>query len=60
MDIPILGVNLGNVGYLTEVELSDLDSAIERLKRGDYLIEKRMMLAGTCCIGGVKSEVLMN
>ena len=57
LDIPILGVNLGNMGYLTEVELSELDAAIERLKCGDFLIEKRMMLAGSCCIGGVKSEV---
>ena len=57
LDIPILGVNLGNVGYLTEVELSELDTALDRLLSGDYLIENRMMLAGSCCIGGEKSEL---
>ncbi len=33
-DVPMLGVNMGTLGYLTEVELADLDESIEKLLRG--------------------------
>lgn len=55
-DIPLLGINLGRVGYLTEVELGDVDDAIERLLAGDYTIEERMMLTGH--VGGVTGDAL--
>lgn len=45
--IPLLGVNLGNIGYLTETESQDVSLALERLLRGEYTIEERMMLEGT-------------
>jgi NAD+ kinase len=41
---PILGVNIGKLGYLTEVETSDIQNDVERLKHGKYEIEKRMVL----------------
>ncbi len=50
--LPLLGVNLGNVGYLTEVELADIDSALEKFVAGEYTISKRMMLCGVCVSGG--------
>ncbi len=43
MDIPLLGVNLGKVGYLTEVE-PDLLSVLERLAEGEYRIVEKMLL----------------
>lgn len=43
--IPLLGVNLGHLGFLTEVEMGDLEAALEKLVRGDYQVEKRAMLA---------------
>lgn len=46
-DIPILGINMGTLGYLTEVELTDIEEAIDQLSRHDYEIENRMMLEGT-------------
>ncbi|KUK64502.1 MAG: putative inorganic polyphosphate/ATP-NAD kinase [Desulfotomaculum sp. 46_80] len=42
--IPILGVNMGNLGFLTEVGAPDLTVALEKLTRGEYVIEERMML----------------
>ena len=42
--VPILGVNLGHLGFLTEIEPSRVDEALERLFLGDYDIEERLML----------------
>ena len=43
--VPVLGVNAGQLGYLAEIEPSDLDGALERLVRGDYAVDERMMLS---------------
>ena len=40
----ILGVNVGQLGYLTEVEPVDLDTALERLLGGEYEVDERMVL----------------
>ena len=45
-DIPILGINMGTLGYLTEIELSNLEDDISQMLRGEYLYEERMMLEG--------------
>lgn len=42
--IPVLGVNLGRLGYLTEVEPAGLPQALERVVSGDYQVEERMTL----------------
>lgn len=44
LPIPILGVNLGTLGYMTEVEPEQLDEALEQLLAGDFAYEERMML----------------
>lgn len=44
LNIPILGVNLGHLGFLTELELPDMYSYLEKLLSGEYHIEERMML----------------
>ena len=46
-EIPMLGINMGTLGYLTEVEISDLDEAIGKILDGNYQIESRMMLEGS-------------
>jgi NAD+ kinase len=42
--VPVLGVNLGHLGYLTEVDPAALETALERFIAGDYRIEERMTL----------------
>jgi NAD+ kinase len=42
--VPVLGVNVGDMGYLTEVEPGALDRALERLLAGDYDVAERMVL----------------
>ena len=42
--VPILGVNVGRLGYLTECEPDDLEGALERFFGGDYGTEERMTL----------------
>jgi len=44
-ETPILGVNVGTLGYLTEVEISQIDVIVRRIFDGDYRIEERMMLS---------------
>jgi len=41
---PILGINLGSLGYLTEVEASQIDNMLDRIFANDYRVEERMML----------------
>jgi NAD+ kinase len=43
-DVPIVGINLGVFGYLTEVNLDEMYSAMEVILAGDFQVEKRMML----------------
>jgi NAD+ kinase len=42
--VPVLGVNLGRLGYLTEVEPAGLEPALEGFLSGAYALEDRMML----------------
>lgn len=44
--VPLLGVNLGTLGYLSEVESASVEEAIEKLLRDEYVREERMMLSG--------------
>lgn len=41
--VPIIGINLGRIGYMAELELNEL-SLLEKLFKGEFKIEKRMML----------------
>jgi NAD+ kinase len=46
-DIPLLGINLGTLGYLAEIDRHMIIPALDHLMEGDYTIESRMMLKGT-------------
>jgi NAD+ kinase len=43
-DAPVLGVNVGHLGYLNEVEPSGLEDALDRFFAGDFRVEERMTL----------------
>lgn len=61
--VPIVGINLGSVGFLTEIRPSEVEAGLSRLLDGDYFIEERMLLDVTCVDveGRVKySELALN
>jgi len=43
--VPLLGVNLGAMGFITEVALKEIYNTLEQVLSGDYSIEERIMLA---------------
>ncbi|MBE6011393.1 MAG: NAD(+)/NADH kinase [Lachnospiraceae bacterium] len=60
-DIPLLGINLGNLGYLTDVDKSEGIKAIEKVLKGDYKTEKRMMIqAEILGKGSNESHIALN
>jgi len=42
--VPMLGINLGSLGFLTEIEKNDIDNAVEHIFNNNYIVEERMML----------------
>ncbi|MFO7154156.1 MAG: NAD(+)/NADH kinase [Caldicoprobacter oshimai] len=57
--LPILGINMGRLGFLTEVEVSDIDGALDSLLSGDYYIERRMMLKAKLVRQGMEAYELV-
>jgi NAD+ kinase len=51
-DAPLLGVNLGHVGFLAEAEREDLGQTVDRLVARDYVVEERMTLEVKATHGG--------
>lgn len=45
---PVLGINLGNLGYLADIELSELKEGLEAFTQGNYTIEERFMIEAKC------------
>jgi NAD+ kinase len=46
LDIPVIGVNLGTLGYLCELDRENMYSAIDKIMEDQYIIEKRLMIKG--------------
>jgi len=52
-DIPVFGVNLGGLGFLTQIGIDDLEKSLEKLYQGRYFLDERMMVS---CIVKRKEE----
>ena len=46
---PVLGVNLGKLGFLVEANVNQMDIFIDEIKTGNYEIEERMIIESQCC-----------
>lgn len=62
LDIPMLGINFGHLGYLTECSPDVALGAIDKILKGEYTLEKRLMLKGEVIRGdkSVYSFVALN
>jgi NAD+ kinase len=52
VDVPIVGINLGKVGFLSMAEANELESLLEKLKAGAFAIRERMALTGRILAAG--------
>jgi NAD+ kinase len=55
-DVPLLGINVGKVGFLSKVEANDIEPVLAKLVDGRYEIEPRMALEGRILRGGTQSS----
>lgn len=62
VDIPLIGINLGTLGYLTEIEINGMETALDKLIAGEYQMQSRMMLDGQVfdCDGMMKESRALN
>lgn len=44
INCPICGINIGNLGFLSSIDISEIDKAINKIKNKEYTVEKRMLL----------------
>ncbi len=60
--IPLLGINMGTLGYLAEIDRDSIGPAIDHLIRDEYEIERRMMLTGDMYRGNeiIASDIALN
>lgn len=60
--LPILGINMGTLGYLAEIDTSSIFPALDAMMEDRYFIEERLMLCGQVIRGGktVHEDVALN
>jgi NAD+ kinase len=51
-DVPILGINLGKVGFLSKAEAHELEPVLERLAAGEFAVRDRMAITGAVLPAG--------
>ena len=56
VDVPLLGLNLGKVGFLSKAEAEELEAMLERLKDGRFTVRERMGLSGQILSAGLPSD----
>lgn len=55
LQVPVVGVNLGDLGFLTEVAVNERYEVLEGILAGEMVVEERMMLKARLCRGGEAS-----
>lgn len=55
---PILGINFGRIGFLSEIDPAGFKSGLDRLLNGDYTLDKRTMLC--CRVNGAEPHYFLN
>ena len=55
-NIPVMGINLGKVGFMTEIKTDEIDKAVNSLLSGSFKTEKRMMMKVTVEDNGAESK----
>jgi NAD+ kinase len=60
VDVPLLGVNLGKIGFLSKVEASELEPVLVKLTTGDYTIDPRMALEARILKGGREDDAAVH
>ena len=51
LDIPVLGANLGNLGFLSTIDAADIEEMVKSMITDIYRVEERMMLQASACQG---------
>lgn len=52
IDVPLLGINLGKIGFLSKVEAGGFEDVLAQVAAGDYSLEERMVIEGRILPGG--------
>ncbi len=59
-DVPLIGINQGRLGFLTDIALSDMERVLDEMLRGHYVEESRTMLDATLTRGTGERERTMS
>jgi len=56
VDVPLLGINLGKVGFLSKAEAGDLEPVLEKISAGEFTIDERLAIEGRILRQGVGDD----
>lgn len=57
-DVPIVGFNIGKLGFLTAGEIEEIESALEKITEGKYVASKRMQVGCVIELGGKRKSYM--
>ena len=60
VDVPLLGLNLGKVGFLSKVEANELESVLVKLAAGEFTVDERMALEAKRLPGGGSEDSVVH
>ncbi len=62
LQVPIIGINMGNLGYLTEIDANHYENDLEQLAEGNYHVEDRMLIDGEILRDGqvISRDIALN